>query len=506
MARWRSTLIPRGLSCPGPNLHRMAAETGGPGHVFISYVREDRERVDRLQEILASAGIDVWRDTEKLWPGQDWKLEIRRAITDGSLVFIACFSRNSVKREVSYQNEELVLAVEQMRQRPPGRSWLLPVRFDDVSLPEYDLGAGRTLESLQRIDLFNESWERAAARLVAAVLRILGGRGTAAAYVEEISAGGRLKRLLLDRDRRIEVEDLVAATTKAVRSQLQDGKKFPVLIEAQNERDIARFVSTQATAYASAVSPVVDVLVPGSTWGLPEHELIWTRTMGEIVNADTRAEGLRVLLSLARFPALVALYAAGIAAVHRGRFGTLRAVALGPEYRSLRGSIPLVCAVHPHELFEGAEAAANLLVLEAEGGDDRQIEAMLTGRTGRRYTPLSDYLHLYLRSHFADLIVDDREYDEVFDKLEVLLGIVVMDLRLEGAPDGGYVPGPWYGSFTWRNRSRPPLEQRLLARLQAQGSDAPELQGGLFGGSSDGALRAAERFVASAAEVRQQRR
>src|SRR5258708_33626688 len=28
-----------------------------PGHAFISYVREDAERVDRLQQILESAGI-----------------------------------------------------------------------------------------------------------------------------------------------------------------------------------------------------------------------------------------------------------------------------------------------------------------------------------------------------------------------------------------------------------------------------------------------------------------
>jgi hypothetical protein len=41
------------------------------GHVFISYVREDSRRVDRLQQVLQSAGIRVWRDTANLWPGED---------------------------------------------------------------------------------------------------------------------------------------------------------------------------------------------------------------------------------------------------------------------------------------------------------------------------------------------------------------------------------------------------------------------------------------------------
>ena len=62
------------------------------GHAFISYVREDSPRVDRLQRALEAAGVRVWRDTADLWPGEDWRAKIRQAIVDGALVFIACFS------------------------------------------------------------------------------------------------------------------------------------------------------------------------------------------------------------------------------------------------------------------------------------------------------------------------------------------------------------------------------------------------------------------------------
>ena len=91
------------------------------GHAFISYVREDGGRVDRLQAALEDAGIRVWRDTARLWPGQDWRAEIHRAITADSLAFIACFSDSSGRRETTYQDEELVLVVEQMRLRSPDR-------------------------------------------------------------------------------------------------------------------------------------------------------------------------------------------------------------------------------------------------------------------------------------------------------------------------------------------------------------------------------------------------
>jgi DNA-binding beta-propeller fold protein YncE len=145
------------------------------GHVFISYVREDSHRVDHLQRTLQAAGIPVWRDTADLWPGEDWRAKIRHAITDNALVFIACFSSASLARYRSYQNEELTLAIEQMRLRNPDDSWFVPVRFDECEIPDRDIGGGRTLMSIQRADLFGDRSEDGTARLVAAILRILGG-------------------------------------------------------------------------------------------------------------------------------------------------------------------------------------------------------------------------------------------------------------------------------------------------------------------------------------------
>ncbi len=151
-------------------------KSGGPplGHVFISYVREDLLYVDRLQQVLETAGMRVWRDTADLWPGEDWRAKIRQAITNDALVFLPCFSRNSLARKVSYQNEELVLAIEQLRLRRPGEPWLIPVRFDDIDIPDFDIGGGRTLTSIQRADLFGDSYDLNAARLIEAMQRILG--------------------------------------------------------------------------------------------------------------------------------------------------------------------------------------------------------------------------------------------------------------------------------------------------------------------------------------------
>ena len=59
-----------------------------------------------------TAGVLVWRDMANLRPGEDWRATIRHAITDNALVFIACFSKASLARGKSYQNEEITLAIE----------------------------------------------------------------------------------------------------------------------------------------------------------------------------------------------------------------------------------------------------------------------------------------------------------------------------------------------------------------------------------------------------------
>lgn len=141
--------------------------------MFISYVHEDASRVDDLQQELAAAGIPVWRDTDNLFPGQNWRTVIRRAISDGSLVFLACFSTNSASRLKTYQNEELLLAIDQIRLRRPDTPWLIPVRFDNCEIPDFDLGAGRTLASLQQADLFGPRRPETTSRLIQAVKQML---------------------------------------------------------------------------------------------------------------------------------------------------------------------------------------------------------------------------------------------------------------------------------------------------------------------------------------------
>lgn len=151
----------------------MASIGHNRGHVFISYAQDNARDVDYIQNRLEYSGILVWRDKASLWPGDRWREAIRKAIADNSIVFLACFSRDGNAHARSYQNEELNLALEEMRQRPHDDTWLIPVRFDDCEIPEWDIGGGDTLKSIQQLDLFGENLAIGVGKLIATVRRIL---------------------------------------------------------------------------------------------------------------------------------------------------------------------------------------------------------------------------------------------------------------------------------------------------------------------------------------------
>jgi hypothetical protein len=84
-----------------------------PRHVFVSYVREDKEQVDQLCQDLEIHGVNIWLDRHSIKPVTRWKDAIREAIRHGDF-FIACFSDDYTSKSKSYMNEELTLSTEEL--------------------------------------------------------------------------------------------------------------------------------------------------------------------------------------------------------------------------------------------------------------------------------------------------------------------------------------------------------------------------------------------------------
>ncbi|MFC1474280.1 TIR domain-containing protein [Rhodococcus qingshengii] len=144
-----------------------------PGHVFISYVREDSSLADELKALLEAEGFSVWMDRTSIAAGSRWESEIKKAITGNSLAFVACYSKNGKAKKVNGQNQELDLATAELRKRRPDTMWLFNVRFDNSEIPEYNIGNGQVLGDIQRLDFFGTTKTSSGRELVSQIKTLL---------------------------------------------------------------------------------------------------------------------------------------------------------------------------------------------------------------------------------------------------------------------------------------------------------------------------------------------
>lgn len=130
-------------------------------HVFISYVMENARLAKWVAAQLRANGLDPWfsKDPGRITPGDEWKRALRSAIQEGGF-YLPIFTKEWAARDRSVANQELMIAAEEARMRPPGRRWILPIKADPHELPPVDLGGGRQLTDIQYVDVPQLGWEQ----------------------------------------------------------------------------------------------------------------------------------------------------------------------------------------------------------------------------------------------------------------------------------------------------------------------------------------------------------
>jgi hypothetical protein len=124
--------------------------------IFLAHASEDKDAARRLYSHLKSNGLRPWLDEIDLLPGQNWPVEITKAI-DRSDIFIACLSTHSVQKQ-GYVQKEFRLALNAYAERPPGSIYLIPAKLDDCEVPDLQLPhMGISLRDIQWIELWKEN-------------------------------------------------------------------------------------------------------------------------------------------------------------------------------------------------------------------------------------------------------------------------------------------------------------------------------------------------------------
>jgi uncharacterized protein YfeS len=102
--------------------------------VFLCHASEDKLVVRELYERLKSENwIDPWLDSEKILAGQNWDLEIEKAIQNSDVI-IVCLSKTSINKE-GYVQKEIKRALDISEEKPEWVIHLIPLKLDDCDIP-----------------------------------------------------------------------------------------------------------------------------------------------------------------------------------------------------------------------------------------------------------------------------------------------------------------------------------------------------------------------------------
>ena len=120
--------------------------------IFLSYARENEQKVEKLYRKLYAAGFKPWMDTKDILPGEQWEPRVPQAIRHSDF-FLACLSTNSVNKR-GFLQKEIKEALDIWQEMLDSDIYLIPVRLEDCEVPE-------SLRDFQWVDLFEESgWTR----------------------------------------------------------------------------------------------------------------------------------------------------------------------------------------------------------------------------------------------------------------------------------------------------------------------------------------------------------
>jgi adenylate cyclase len=111
-----------------------AATTKARLSVFLCHASQDKPAVRGLYTNLCKDGFNPWFDEENLVPGQDWELEIRRAVRKSDAV-VVCLSNGSVNKE-GYLQRELRFVLDVADEKPEGTIFVVPVKLEECELPD----------------------------------------------------------------------------------------------------------------------------------------------------------------------------------------------------------------------------------------------------------------------------------------------------------------------------------------------------------------------------------
>jgi PilZ domain-containing protein len=285
------------------------------------------------------------------------------------------------------------------------------------------------------------------------------------------SARTRLKRYLVNERARILLHDFTLQETEKLCAQLTE-QNFPSATVVSGEECLRRM-----HRYEQLCEVLIAVISTGCFWGEKHQEAIWAKLLERVANAASPTKIESEWRDLSSYPALLLLYAGGVAAVAKDKYSTLATLLSAPQFRDARPEAHVVQRLNPLAVL-GTEKIAKLLYeqMANSNGYDGLCKAC----------PGNAYLHALLRDPLREFLPFDSDYDEAFDRFEYSLALIWTDENPQSA-NLDWFPLVPLGRFACLQASsaegEPGFIERVGAEILGQGKNSPLLHAGLFGGS-----------------------
>lgn len=267
-------------------------------------------------------------------------------------------------------------------------------------------------------------------------------------------------------DGRIRLHEALLKLSKKVADELTE-EQFPLDVGWSDEEFRAR-----VARYEEATEELRKGLELVAFWGESYNRRTLVMPLLRLVEQMDQAGGTSGWIALRWYPLLLLLYSAGIAGVAGAKYGNVKAV-LGEEIRSAHrpgDREPLVITV--------------VSGLSNTGDAFSKIEGL-----ERRKTARSDHLAEVLRDEIIRLGLSSMEYEESFDRFELILALEYAHLDTLGGRSRVWGP---VGRFSWKHRhSGGGLLGEMMREAEHEGDDWELAKAGLFGGSTERFLEVA---------------
>jgi len=248
-----------------------------PLRVFLCHSSNDKLAVRELyQKLRAEPWIQPWLDEEELYPGQDWNMEIEKAVETADAI-IVCLSKGSITKE-GYIQRELRIVLDFADYKPEGTLYIIPVRLEECEPP-------RRLRAWQYADYFEGQRDRAFQRLLVSLKRRADGLGLAAEELIDKKIEEQAKREEAEKTAREKLELDAIEKTKREKAEREAKEKSNREAAARVAREKLEHEANQQEKPVVKPLPVVENKKEQGNKTASKNNLLWLGVGGIILFA-----------------------------------------------------------------------------------------------------------------------------------------------------------------------------------------------------------------------------